>query len=408
MSEQDTVDFFDELKPWSKTKNALLQCYLRAFFQKVFPTRRDVLYVDGFAGAGHFKNGEIGSPIIAMRAASLALQSARRFHPNVQFIMSEHHKRRLSALQDAVRSDSLAKRFSSKTVYVQEGFTAAINKAIELAPHYGTFFFYIDPFGIIDLDFDIFTQIATLNGLGNYGVEVLLNFSSVGFLREACWVYNALAAIPENAIEEKLETSLSNDSGGRSARLDRIYGGTEWRYILEKLKANQIDFWSAERLLSEVFQDKLRQQFRYVINMPVRDTTRRFGTDGLLKYRMYHMTNHTKGCNLMNNTMVTRFESQTQHLLPVDVAGSMVDEENVTAAFRSAVSHMKLRRSYTMGEISAYVISKVGVFKRQSQLCKEYLPAYFESGELKRIVEETPHGRKKNSFAEDDEVIRLR
>jgi three-Cys-motif partner protein len=407
LSIQDTADFFEEVKPWSETKNELLRCYLRAYFQKVFPARRDVLYVDGFAGAGHFNNGDVGSPIIAMQAANLALQNARRFHPKVQFIMSEHDERRLAALQDAVKGDSLAKRFASSTKYVQEGFGAAIESALALAPNYGTFFFYIDPFGIVDLDFGLFEQIARLNGLGNCGVEVLLNFSSVGFLREACWVYSAQETIPQDAIADNPDEGFSNDPSGRGARLDRIFGGREWRSIVEALKSNKVDYWSAEKMLSEAYQSKLREQFRYVLNMPIKDTTKRPGTDGLLKYRMFHMTNHTKGCNLMNNTMVARFENPAQRLWPIDVTGAVVNSEDVTAAFANAVYSMTPRVKYTMGAVSAYVISKVGVFKRQSQLCKEYLPPLFDSGVLKRVVETTHNGRPKRSFAEDDEIIRL-
>lgn len=59
-----------ELEPHTQAKHEILGRYLRAWVPILsLGGFRKVLYVDGFAGPGIYKGGEIGSPIIALQAA---------------------------------------------------------------------------------------------------------------------------------------------------------------------------------------------------------------------------------------------------------------------------------------------------------------------------------------------------
>jgi hypothetical protein len=91
------------------------------------------------------------------------------------------------------------------------------------------FFFYIDPYGIKQLDFDFYKKI------GGYkkSVELLLNLNSFGFFRDACSVFK----YNNNEIES----------------LNRIYGDNCWINIIRE--------YSEKKLL----QIKLKITFLLVI-----------------------------------------------------------------------------------------------------------------------------------------------
>src|SRR3712207_5197656 len=65
-------------EPDTIAKIAILKAFLDAWFQIFGRSRRDqnLLYVDGFAGPGHYANYSEGSPVAAMKAASEALAAS--------------------------------------------------------------------------------------------------------------------------------------------------------------------------------------------------------------------------------------------------------------------------------------------------------------------------------------------
>lgn len=64
---KDNRDFFVQKKIWSVVKDELLRCYLVPYFNKIFLTRKPILYVDCFAGKGKFDDGNDGSPLVALK-----------------------------------------------------------------------------------------------------------------------------------------------------------------------------------------------------------------------------------------------------------------------------------------------------------------------------------------------------
>ena len=69
--------FFVEKKSWSFIKDELLQCYLLPYFQKLMCTRCPITYVDCFAGAGRFDDGNDGSPLIALKSIKKSLEQTK-------------------------------------------------------------------------------------------------------------------------------------------------------------------------------------------------------------------------------------------------------------------------------------------------------------------------------------------
>ena len=62
-------------------KHMVLRNYMDAWLPIVLKTYDRELFVDGFAGPGEYKNGEVGSPVIAMDA--LAEHASSQSHERV-------------------------------------------------------------------------------------------------------------------------------------------------------------------------------------------------------------------------------------------------------------------------------------------------------------------------------------
>ena len=79
MSEKLTASSWD-LVPHTAAKLNILSEYLKAWFPIVGQSQRfdRVICIDGFAGPGRYKQGEDGSPIIALKAAIGAINEQIR------------------------------------------------------------------------------------------------------------------------------------------------------------------------------------------------------------------------------------------------------------------------------------------------------------------------------------------
>ena len=76
-----------DLLPHTAAKHAILHQYLGAWFPILgIGTARELYYFDGFAGPGEYTRGEVGSPLIALDAAS---QVASKLPSAVHFVFSE-------------------------------------------------------------------------------------------------------------------------------------------------------------------------------------------------------------------------------------------------------------------------------------------------------------------------------
>jgi len=149
----NTREFFKEKRDWSIFKDDLLKNYLIPYFAKLLATRRDIIFIDGFAGKGKFEDGTNGSPLIV----------ATRIHP--YFI-------------DYLYANELKKNLQDKSMSVVAGdYRIEVPKILSGA-HNKNIFLYVDPFGIKYLDFSIFTNLPSAQA-NSY--ELLLNLNSFLF-----------------------------------------------------------------------------------------------------------------------------------------------------------------------------------------------------------------------------------
>lgn len=301
--------FFDAKKEWSRTKDKLLHDYLVPYVQKILQTKHPLLYVDCFAGRGVFEDGSLGSPRIALDVIKNAIcqTKARNIKVNCVFI----EKRDSQILKENIEKCEAIKYVKREVVggsfddqigdiihrYTREvRYNSFLKRTFEISKP-TNLFLYIDPYGIKGLNYDTFFHFATPSVAINT-VEILLNFNSFGFVREACRICKKEKYLTDTApqLEEGLDIQNENS-------LDRIVGGNYWKAPILKIKKN-IKAQYVEMELSALFCNHLKKIFKYVFALPIKSRNE----NAPIKYRMIYMTNHRDGAILMITNMLKRWE----------------------------------------------------------------------------------------------------
>lgn len=295
---KDNAGFFKRKNEWSEIKDRLLECYLLPYFQKVITNGRPVYYVDCFAGKGVFEDGKPGSPIIALKARDICLDRVgitKNNNIDCCFIELNHADELIFNVNNYIKS-------SGRFVEIVSGkYEDEIDKILCSKIDFNVFL-YIDPYGIKALDFDIFNR---FEGYKFRSFEMLINFNTFGFFRDACRVMNVKCFDDEalQNLDDLVEYDpTAVDSSKRSEMLlIKIAGGDYWKDIVAQYNSGRINGYAAERLFSTEYKKILQNKYRYVLDMPIR-----LKPAQRPKYRMIHVSNHEDGCYLMGQNMQSR------------------------------------------------------------------------------------------------------
>jgi len=270
----DARDFFREKKPWSRYKDLILDYYLEPYWAKVSRLRRPILVVDCFAGPGKFDDGEPGSPLIISNRLEPVQERGTEvlaFYIEKDPILYERLSANTCALNIPVRTR-------------QGDFRQYTDEIAELAQSH-TIFLYLDPLKPSDL---LFTDMESVYRQLESGrsVEVLINFSSTGFLRAvrglSDQVHSGGTLLPEHPL---------------IVRWNAVAGGVYWQRIMyegcspDAHRINQ---------LAHAYAERLRQPFKWVISYAVRERYE----DKFPKYHLTFGSRHPDAIELMNRAMV--------------------------------------------------------------------------------------------------------
>lgn len=385
---KDQSDYFKAKQVWSKTKDSILGCYLAPYFSKVIPFSKDgIVYVDAFAGLGVFEDGTPGSPLIALSELRGAMSKQRQYPP-IKIILAEK--------DDAIRTglESVVRKAAGKTGYLQgdricfvDSFAKAVDLSLRVKSRTGrnpsTFFYYVDPYGIKDFRLSLLTQSPVIDH-----TEVLLNFNSPGFIRDA---RAALKIVMTEHVEDVMWSDEFPENVEPTARIERLsgaIGSDEWIELVNAYGRGEMSHRQLELNISALLCRNARKHYRYVTNMPIRDISVKRKDNGAIKYRLIHMTNNCDGCVLMNDNMVKRNRDEQviqQRLFLVDIDGNDVSTDTVANVMRSVVTRLPLYRPVSMWSILADVIAEVGVFETSTPLLKQYLGPLIEEGLVERV-----------------------
>lgn len=334
-------DFFKEKKAWSEVKDELLGCYFKPYVQKILHTFKPLIYVDCFAGKGKFEDGRPGSPLIALDIIRSCVDSTTMESTNI----STH-------FIDLNYADDLQKNLSGyPNVKIYSGKYEDLIVDILKNKHNCNVFLYIDPYGIKALNCTLFDKFAQQ---GFNSIELLINMNSFGFIREAC---NALGAqFDDKELFEDLveyDTSTFGASEKSISDLNEIAGGDYWQEIIKDFKFNKIDGYEAEKRFADGYCKRLKQKYKYVLNLPLR-----IKKGQRPKYRMIHATNHKDGCLLMVDNIYNRWQAliDIQHhgqlsLFEESYDNEIIDKQDIEEKAKDFFS--KFKKAVSLNEALA-------------------------------------------------------
>ncbi|MBI1814666.1 MAG: three-Cys-motif partner protein TcmP [Deltaproteobacteria bacterium] len=162
------------LEPHSRGKHLVLKNYLDAWFPILGSQHGRILFIDGFAGPGEYKDHEEGSPLIALRA--LKDHKARQIiKGEVVFNFIESEPDRVQHLRTLVEAWKPGLPASCIVEVIEGRFDETMAKVLDRldadAKHLAPAFVMIDPFGVSGTPMDVVRRI-----LRNPKAEIYASF----------------------------------------------------------------------------------------------------------------------------------------------------------------------------------------------------------------------------------------
>ncbi|MFF9171921.1 MULTISPECIES: three-Cys-motif partner protein TcmP [unclassified Streptomyces] len=253
-----------ERDPHTAAKHDLLKRYLEAW-APILLSRNDVItYAEGFAGAGVYKQGEPGSPVVAYEVFARALH---RFPKRMRLILMEEDHRRVEELQRQMtlaqsrHADDITARLS---VDIGQGdFHPALLSKLQSTGRLGKpLFVLLDSFGGPDIPYSL------LHELGRYrGTEVMVTF------------------------EPAFLTRFAERHDGHRQLGDEAFGSQEWQDVFRQPSSHKFTF------LREQYRATLRQAgFTHTLYFEMVD-------EGGRKLYLIFGTQHERGLEKMKDAM---------------------------------------------------------------------------------------------------------
>ncbi|MGC4811602.1 three-Cys-motif partner protein TcmP [Micromonospora sp. DT228] len=263
-------DFFRSRKAAAVLKHGILKRYPVVFASKT-GRENPVVFLDGYAGAGEYDDGQPGSPLLLSQCADFVgkYRDVRGFFveqdpgnfQNLQQVLAKQG----GAMQRELRQGSLDR-------HLPELLTLAKGASL---------FAFLDPFGPA-LDFNLIK--THLLGREKWPpTEVLLHFSVLSVARMGSAVHKA----------QQKQDELTGADRKNADKLDRFLGGGWWRDHFAKVTDDRDDKRATDVALQvwQEYEKKLTGGTRYsAVRMPVRPRP-----DLAPKYVLALFTTHSEG-----------------------------------------------------------------------------------------------------------------
>ncbi|MCL2520350.1 MAG: three-Cys-motif partner protein TcmP [Spirochaetaceae bacterium] len=253
-------EFFKEKKIWSEIKDELLTHYLTPYFSKILETKKPLLYVDCFAGKGKFDDGKDGSPLTALHKLNEIIDNK---HKNNRSIPTVSMKFIELNWADELNIN-IPQHYQQWSEIINGKFEDNIKNLLQNTPKDFNIFLYIDPYGIKALNATLFKELPTKFNTA----ELLINFNSHGFLREACRVKKITLREQEDEFFSDLK-EYDSSIFQHINELNDIADGDYWQAIIEEYYQEEINWYQAEQKFSYQYKQCLKKKYKYVLDMPI-------------------------------------------------------------------------------------------------------------------------------------------
>jgi len=279
--------FFKAKREWSHVKDKILKDYITCYLRTIHRRGRPIIIVDAFSGPGRFGDGSEGSPLIICGA----IDNAPKRGVGLACVFSDSHPAHRIALE-ACLAKHIKGGVAEKPL---ADFSEALSRALAVGQG-ATLFFYLDPYGIKDLDFETVKQIYERDT--NQSTEVLINFNFKTFMRmSGNWFYSDSASeVARKVKEAKVET------------VNAVMGGDYWLGIVTDPKLDKIQ---REDLVVCKYTERVREFFAYTYSVPVKELDECAGsvpTDELAKYHLIFGTRSPRAVVYMNDVAINALE----------------------------------------------------------------------------------------------------
>ena len=203
----------------TQAKHEILRRYLGAWFPILGSAHGRVLYVDGFSGPGRYRDGEPGSPLIALDAAT-ERQHRRPFAGTLLFLFTDEREDRTVHLRSELAALAIPDNFR---VQVEVGrfdeiFTPMLDDLEGEGHRLAPAFVFIDPFGFSGVPFSLVARI-----LQNSHCEVFITFMANAVRR---FLDHPLTSIREEIVRlfgTDRVLSILSGTGDRMGALRSLY-----------------------------------------------------------------------------------------------------------------------------------------------------------------------------------------
>jgi three-Cys-motif partner protein len=264
-------------EPHTIAKIAILKGYLNAWLPIFGRSQvgRELLYVDGFAGPGHYSNSSEGSPIAALVAAKLALakggDSWRAGKIHCAFIEAaqstaqhlDHHLQPFLC-DPRLTVSVLPMTFETGIANLKQTHPGAFEGTQPLLV-------FVDPFGATGVPFSAINDI-----LDSPRSEVLINFDADGFAR----------------------ILQAGEAANAQVLMTKAFGDDSWKVAMNPF----IPFRERVMTLLDLYKRRLRSLARveYVYAFEMRTATKSVGQCG---YFLVFACQHSLGLERMKESM---------------------------------------------------------------------------------------------------------
>lgn len=321
--------FFRAKRSWSKVKDEILGKYIDCYLKTVQRLERSILIVDGFAGPGVFGDDSHGSPLIICKAISARDQG----RVGIGCLFADAHPGHRTALERNLAAYITAGVSARPHTDCAEALTQALQAGAG-----STLFFYLDPYGIKDLEFEMVRQIYERTK--RRSTEILINFNFRAFMRmSGNWGYaDSASDVATKVKASKIET------------VNRVMGGEYWQAIVTNPALNKI---AREDAVVNAYLDRIREFFTYVYAVPVKERSEQevgIPDDELARYHLIFGTRSPRAVVYMNDVALNALEPyfrQFKEGLLFDFTPERyqsIDRDKAKDAIVAAVAGKPLRR----------------------------------------------------------------
>jgi three-Cys-motif partner protein len=341
------------IEPHTKAKHELLRRYLEAWFPILSSSgfHGRVLFIDGFAGPGIYRDGEPGSPLIALDVLKSHPHFSRWNRTEFRFLFVESEADRFESLAREVEGfwgqvpggrppNVKVDLFNDEFANVAADIIAYLeDQKAALAPTLA----FIDPFGWSGVSLRTISALLSFNRC-----EVLFNF-----------------------MYDSVNRWVTDERPGIANHFDELFGTG----LDERLLADEMDTEDRKEYLSELYVRQLREVagFRFVRKFEMINKQR-----GRTAYFLIFGTRNRRGLEVMKDAMW-----KLDPLTGVRFAGEagaqemLFEPEPDFAPLRRAVLQRFAGRRATVEEVEIFVVDET-----------DYKKSHYKKQVLKPLEEE--------------------